>query len=434
MSDQAVLTEPRPESISASLQERIRAFTSFYEQHAYLAHNLALRIACAQAAAESAVQRGFLRQVGDRPAGLLAATVEAAMQEAVATADAGAAGDPEAQALLNAISTLPPAERAALALADLADADAEGIGEALGVPAAQAGQLLDRGRDAFATALGVSRPQADEAARDWMWAAPPNEVWEELYSHFHTAVERQLRRGSAEQTLVLKPDSATAPPAASRAAKRRLKRASSTMRRPRWARRPHWSVVLPAAFLLLALAVGAATQLGGSSDSGGSQPASDQSGTAPGSADPLPSGPATGEDDAVKPHKPLTAALLDKLRLRELRQLRDYGRRQADTSLPARQRRAASRRITALERAARARLLAQQRREAALRDRQARQNARTQAPPPPPTSPRRTTPAAPTTPPRTQTPAPGAPPADRDDAEQKCLRDESTGQYICPQG
>jgi hypothetical protein len=417
------------------LQERVRAFTAFYEQHAYLAYNLALRITCAGDAAGRAVQRGFLRQVEDRPAGLVAAVAEAALQEAPAAPEAAAAGDSEAQALLSAISRLAPAERAALALADLAHAGADGIGEALGLPGEQAGKLLERSREAFATALGLSRTQADEAARNWMWAAPPGEVWETLYPRFHQTVERQLRRGSSEHTLVLKPEGQAAPAKASRAAKRQLKRASRKPRR-RWSRRPRWGIVVPAVAVLAALAAGATLQLTGSKAAGGSQTASDQAGVTP-SSDPAPSGPATGADPAVTSHQPLTAAMLDKLRLRELRQLRIYGRQQADTSLPARQRRAATQRIAALERAAQQRILAQQKRDAALRDRQARQRAQTQAPPPPPTSsaPRRPTPTAP----RPQTPqnqstTPAGPPQNRHQADQTCLMDESTGQYICPQG
>jgi len=359
----------------AVLQERVRAFTAFYEQHAYLAYNLALRITCAGETAGRAVQRGFLRQVEDRPAGLVAAVAEAALQEPPVAPDAAAAGDAEAQALLSAISQLAPAERAALALSDLAHAGASGIGEALGLPGEQAAKLLERSREAFATALGLSRTQADEAARNWMWAAPPGEIWEELYPRFHQTVERQLRRGSIEHTLVLKPEADAAPARASRAAKRRLKR---TSRKPghRWSRRPRWGIVLPAVALLAALGAGATTQLTGSKAAGGSQAASDQAGVTPPSSDPVPSGPATNAGPSVAPHQALTAAMLDKLRLRELRQLRLYGRQQADTSLPARQRRAATQRIAALERAAQQRILAQQKRDAALRDRQARRASR----------------------------------------------------------
>jgi hypothetical protein len=438
LSDQAVLTAPGQDGISAPLQERVRAFTAFYEQHAYLAYNLALRITCAQEAAGRAVQRGFLRQVEHRPAGLVAATAEAALQEAAAVPDATAAGDPEAQALLTAISKLAPAERAALALADLAHAGSTGIGEALGVPGEQAGKLLERSREAFATALGLSRTQADEAARNWMWAAPPSEIWEELYPRFHRTVERQLRRGSVEEhTLILTPDGAAAPVTASRAAKRQLKRSSRTPQRWRWSRRPRWSIVLPAALLLLALGAGAAMQVTGSWSTSGAAGALDQGTRTPRSTDAVPAGTATSGDSAVAPHKPLTAALLDKLRLRELRQLRDYGRQQANASLPARQRRAAAQRIAALELAARQRLLAQQKQDAALRDRQARQRAQNQAPPPPPPTSR---PQRPTTrPPRNQTPTnqsttpAGAPPT-RSQADKSCLMDENTGQYICPQG
>lgn len=422
-------------SDQAALQERIRAFTAFYEQHAYLAYNLAVRITCAGDPAGNTVQTGFLRQIEDSPRGLVGALVEAALRETPVTPDPAAAGDSEAQTLLSAISQLAPAERAALALSDLVEADADGIGEALGLPSEQAANLLERGREGFATALGVSRADADEASRNWMWAAPPGEVWEELYPRFHRTVEGQLRNGASEHTLVLKREAATAPDTASRGAKRRLKRASVKPRR-RWSRGLRWRIVVPAFALLAAVAVAAATQLGGSEATSDSPAAFDQAGGPSGPVDPEPSAPATGGDGAVAPHKPLTAALLDKLRLRELRQLRAYGRRQADKSLPARERRAATRRITAIERAARARLRAQQRRDAALRDREARQRARTQAPPPPPASsqPRPTTRTPRTQPPQNQRTTPTGPPRNRQEADQTCLMDQETGQYICPQG
>jgi hypothetical protein len=436
VSDQALLAAPGRDGVSAQLQERIRAFTSFYEQHAYLAYNLALRITCAPEPAAKAVQIAFLRQLDDSPSGLVTGTVGAALREFVERPEPGAAGDAQAQALLVAISTLAPAERAALAMADLAHAGADEIGEALGLPGDQAAKLVHRCRDAFATATGLSRIQADEAARDWMWAAPPNDVWEELYQRFHRTVERQLRQGPADHTLVLRAESASAPAQATRAAKRRLRRTG----RRRWrllVRRPGWRLALVALVVLAGAGAGAAQLVAGKTGSG-TGAGQGSSAPAPLWGDPAPSQAATSGPQ-VSPHKPLTAALLDKLRLRELSQLRAYGKRQADTSLPARQRQAASQRIAALERAARDRILAQQRRDAALRDLQARQRAqRRAAPPPPPAS--TPTPRSPSTstPPRTQRPQPQPPathqpPGNRHQADQTCLMDQNTGQYICPQ-
>jgi hypothetical protein len=433
VSDQALLTRPGQEGISAQLQERIRAFTAFYEQHAYLAYNLALRITCESRAAGRAVEHAFLKQLDEHPAGLVAGTVEAALRQVPARPDPSGAGDPEAQALLSAMSGLAPTERAAIALADLASAGPEGIGDALGLPRDQAAKLLHRGREALGAALGLPRPQADESARDWMWAAPPAQIWEELYQRFHVTVERQLRRGSAEHTLVLKADAGTVPAEAGRRAGRRLRRAVRVSGRPRWARRLRWNVALPLAAILLAAGAVAATQLPGFGQ--GADPAgTEQYPAAPVPGDPASTQSATG-DPAVKPHKPLTAALLDKLRLRELRQLREYSKRQADSSLPARQRRSAARRIAAIERAAQQRLRAQRKREAALADREARQRARDQAsaPPPPPSAerPRSQRPTRPETPERDGS-TPAGPPRNREEADKTCLLNEESGQYICP--
>ncbi len=429
MSDQAVLTRPEGNDISAALQERIRAFTSFYEQHAYLAYNLALRIACAHAPAAEAVQRAFLSQIEENPAGLAASTVEAALRAGSDVPEPQAAGDPRAQSLLAAASALAPAERAALALADLTHAGPDGIGQALGLPVDQAGKLLTRSREAFASKLGLSPLQAEEAARDWMWAAPPNEIWQDLYPRFHRTVERQLRKGAVEHTLVLAPDSPQAPAKASRSVRRGLRppgRGAALMGR---LRRTRWSVVVPLVALLVGLGAAAGLRLLDSPRDdrppGLQQPVdgSFSDGAAPPAQEP----PGV---DTPKPRKPLTAALLDKLRLRELRQLRAYGQREADRSLPVRQRRAASRRVAALERAARERLRAERRREAAARERVAREQARSQAPPPPPPDPK-PAPRTQRTEPKTET-TPSGPPRNRDEAERSCLLDENTGQYICP--
>jgi DNA-directed RNA polymerase specialized sigma24 family protein len=436
MNDQAPLTPPDQDNAAAALQERTRAFTSFYEQHAYLAYNLALRIACAAAPAANAVQTAFLRQLEDRPDGLVPATVTAALRDAASPVEPEVAGGPESQALLQAISQLAPAERAALAMADLANAGPEEIGETIGVPGDQATNLLRRAREAFAAAAGLSPALAQDAAADWMWAAPPNEIWEELYQRFHRTAERQVRgRDTSEQTLILRAQGGGAPAKATRAAKRRLRRGPGRGGRlTRRLRSRRTGVV--AAVLLAGVAI-AATQL--SSSNAGSGPGGPTRSDAPAATwgDPTPADSATGDDAAAKPHKPLTAALLDKLRLRELRQLRAYSKRQSDSSLPARERRAAARRVTAIERAAQQRLRAQQKREAALRDREARQRAQQRAPAPPP-APSSQTPRSPSrpTPPRSSQPqqqAPAQPTAPtRDEADQTCLMDEDSGQYICP--
>jgi hypothetical protein len=146
----------------------------------------------------------------------------------------------------------------------------------------------------------------------------------------------------------------------------------------------------------------------------------------------------TGGQPTADPHVALTPSQLDKLRLRELRMLRRYARRQADKRLSSTEREAAARQIAALKREAERRLRAQSRRELAAREQLAREKARAKAPPPPP-------PRAPT---RSSTPTPApakkpqpkrqstnddGTPRNKDEADKTCLLDEDSGQYICPQ-
>src|SRR5205807_2229957 len=83
------------------------------------------------------------------------------------------------------------------------------IGAALGLGGDRAAKLLHRAREGFGARLGLPRPEADAASRDWMWAAPPVAIWEELYPRFHRTAERQARRGGAESTLILGGDLAS---------------------------------------------------------------------------------------------------------------------------------------------------------------------------------------------------------------------------------
>jgi hypothetical protein len=136
----------------------------------------------------------------------------------------------------------------------------------------------------------------------------------------------------------------------------------------------------------------------------------------------------------VQPHKPLTAAELDKLRLQELSKLNEYTKRQANRRLPVPQRVAAAKGIADLQRAADQRLKAELKREQALRDQLARERAKSKAPPPPPPpSSRTTTPAPRTQSPKHQSSTPTAAPKRKPDASQTCLFNQDTGQYVCPQ-
>jgi hypothetical protein len=428
MGGQATVAEVQAEDFSAQLQSRIRGFTAFYEQHAYLAYNVALRIACEPEAATRAVHRAFLAQLDDRPGGLLPAAVAAALHEAPSRPEPDGAGDAQAAALLAAAAALSPPERAALAMSDLAHAGPDGIGEALGLDGEQAAKLLHRGREAFSARLGLPRTQADEAAGQWMWAAPPDTIWEELYPKFHQAVERQLRRGVGEQTLILAASSVTAP-AGGRPRRR-------SRRRLRWSRRPRWGIVIPLVAILVGGSAGAAITLtsggaGGHSENGPSYPGA---AVAPQSADS--SAAVTGSDakPVAKPHKPLTPAQLDKLRLRELRMLSKYTKRQADKRLSVDQRSAAARQIDELRREAQRRLRAQSKRDQAARDRLARERAKSKAPPPPaPTAPTKTAPAPKRSAPKQESTGPSGAPKNQDEADKTCLMDQDSGQYICPQ-
>jgi hypothetical protein len=433
MIDQTMLAEAQAQDVSADLHQRIRAFTAFYEQHAYLAYNLALRVTCEVEPAMRAVQAAFLSQLDDRPKGLVAATVEAALYEASAHPEPAGAGDREAEALMGAIVGLPAPERAALALADLAHAGPAGIGAALGLGDNRAGKLLHRAREGFGARLGLPRPEADAASRDWMWAPPPNAIWEELYPGFHRSAERQARRGRAANTLTLGSD-LTGEQVAAPAARRRQLHVPRPLRRG-WRRAlRRWTVVVPAV-LILGLAGTAAARLlngtGATRHATESQPGS--AAGAPGSvqtshsAGPGAVGPAT-------PHKVLTPAELDRLRLRELQQLNAYTKRQADKRLSPVERKSAAQGIANLQRAADERLQAELKREAALREQLARAHAKANAPPPPPPSnsskPTRR-PQRPSSTQQTTTPSNSQP--SQQQVKKTCLFDQDTGQYVCPQ-
>jgi hypothetical protein len=423
----------RAEDVSAALQERIRAFTSFYEQHAYLAYNLALRIACEPESAMRAVGRGFLSQVSERPVGLVPATVNAALKDAPSKPTPAGGGDAEAERMLAAVAELAAPERAALALADLADAGPDAIGAALGLDADQASKLLHRGREGFAARLGLPRAQADEAARDWLWAAPPNEIWEELYPRFHSTAERQVRRGHAEDTLALGVGGPSEEGVELAPVRRRRRPGAAVVGgRFRWSRRTRWELILPAA-ALVALGGAAATRLADRETRGGEGVPSSapfDGGGVPGAAGSGASG--TEGAGTRKSRQPLTPEQLDKLRLRELEQLSRYTRRQANRRLSTDDRAAAERGIRALRRAAERRLRAQQRREDVLREQLARERARSNAPPPPP-APRTRAPSRRAPSQTRQGPAPGSAPSTGERTQETCLLQEETGEYICPE-
>jgi hypothetical protein len=435
MSETEMLTETRASDVPAQLHERIRAFTAFYEQHAYLAYNLALRVTCEVEPAMRAVQSAFLSQLDDRPKGLVPSVVEAALYEASSAPEASGAGDEEADALLCAIAQLAPPERAALALADLAHTGPDGIGAALGLGAERAAKLLHRAREGFGARLGLPRPEADAASRDWIWAPPPEAIWQELYPRFHRTAERQARRGASENTLVLGTAPASEEHAPAPTPRRRKLHVPHPLRR-RWRQMlRRWTLIVPAVVVVALAGAAAARLTGGSGARHGSQGLSQ-----PGGLDQAPvagsSGAAPGANGpSVIPHRQLTPSELDKLRLRELQQLNAYTKRQADRRLSPAQRNSAAQGIADLQRAADKRLQAELKREAALREQLARAKAKSNAPPPPPPPP--SSHGTPARQPRRNTSThqgttPSNSPSSQQQVQKTCLLDQDTGQYVCP--
>ena len=439
---------------AAELHDRTRAFMAFYERQAYLVYNLALRVAVTEPAARAAAERAFLALARRADAELQVApvTVEAALAGAAARPEPGDAGDAEALRLLRATAALEPRQRAALALHDLCGLEAPAIGTALGAGEAAAEELLAAAGAAFAAALGATVEEAAAARGGWLWAPPPQELWERVYPALHEQAEREVR-GQTQGPA----------PAVTSAS------ASGTLRRV-IRRGP---VVLG---LLVAASVGAlygtGTGLGdvgdriglGTSERGDAAPGSWASPApaeqlpAPTPRDPAAPVSAPADDEAGEPRaatarraKPLSPAELDELRKRELRDLRRLQQRQGDKSLPASERAEAAADVRAIQRVARQRLAAAERRERALRAelrreraRRARSEARERAQAQDRARERARRRAAardedkdtapPADPPET-TPKP-APPKEQTPPEQEggCLYNPDDGTYVCPEG
>jgi hypothetical protein len=379
---------------AAELQRRVRELSKLYEQHAYLLYNLALRTTCEPESAVRAAERAFLQQAL-RDGGqqrLVAASVAVALTEASATPDPHGAGDAGAEAMLAAAATLEPAERAALALRWLADADAHAVGQAMGIGEAAASELVDRGAQRLASALGVDLAELDHHGADWLWAPPPAELWERIYPRLHRALEREA----------LAPSSAI------------VRRMTAPLRvaRPLLGRRG-------VAVLLGLVAAGVAAAALSLRDSG--------SGAAPTPA------PLVDTDRDYRPNPralpaPRAPARGSSVRetLRRANALRK-SRRRARSTAAARRRAAAQRQRRAGELRSRAveRYNASRRRRARELDREARRRARerAQASPPPTADPKPTK-----APPRSP---PGTPPTPQE-AQERCLFNADTGTYICP--
>src|SRR5207244_3006058 len=117
---------------AAALQQGTKRFSAFYERHAYLVYNLSLRITCDRAVAIESSRAAFLASVAapDPDEGLVKTAVSQALAVAPhQPADPKGAGDADAEAMLRATAVLTPAERATLALTDVAGASTIKIGQ-----------------------------------------------------------------------------------------------------------------------------------------------------------------------------------------------------------------------------------------------------------------------------------------------------------------
>jgi hypothetical protein len=292
-----------PVERSALLQERTKQFAAFYEENAYRAYNLALRITCEHDRAMRATERAFLGVATSESASaeICNAVVATALAEAKDTpSDVSGAGGPEAEALLEATAMLSPPERASLALAGLEEAKGAEIAAALGLAEPAADQLLEKALKGFAGELGAD--DGRERLETWLWAEPPLEVWEELFPRFHKAEQRRLDN---EGTHLTKTKSNGAGPARKASSKNGSGKRGSKSRLALLRRVPVWLAVV--VLVLLGLGgVAASKYLGG-----GDHKALDAR-NGPNALPPSAGGPLPGEKGAKK---------LDDLRQRELRDL-----------------------------------------------------------------------------------------------------------------
>jgi hypothetical protein len=418
-------TETAALDASAYLQQESRRFASLYETNAYVAYNLALRITGEERAARAATERAFMMRLGqsDAPAELVLAVAAAARGEARETPDASGAGAEEAQRMLAAVVSLPLVERVALGMVSVDHGTPSKIGAALDLPAERAGELRARAQQSFAQALGTTVTEAKAMCGRWPWAQPPPEIWEPLYTQAYRALERGLMtngNGGPVATASTKSQETSLPlPVVRRSWRQVAATAARTIfverslaslfdGRPPWTKR-----AALAAAICLPAAIAAMVIFGG----GGKQPpAFNPNGT----GTPAGSAAAGGEKGG---YKELTPRELDKLRLNELKQLKQYSQQQQNRSLSFDQRRSASERAARLAETARRRLAAaraEARRRAALRRRQRPRRQHAVKPPPPP---------APTKPSGHKQPSGGG--SSKPDYSQ-CLYDEKTGSYLCP--
>src|SRR5687768_14214743 len=131
---------------------RLEEHTSLYERRAYVAWNVALRTAMADDPAASAARRAFLAQVTDPDEPRVPLDAARFAAEAAGPVDSRDIAD----AVLAATARLAPAQRAALALAELAEAGSDEVARALGIEPATEQELRRRAYEQLGTLLGTS--------------------------------------------------------------------------------------------------------------------------------------------------------------------------------------------------------------------------------------------------------------------------------------
>ncbi|HEX2015805.1 MAG TPA: hypothetical protein VGN69_03845 [Solirubrobacteraceae bacterium] len=309
---------------SAALQQRSKQFSAAYEAHAYVVYNLALRICCDEAQALECAQQAFLSRVAadDLGEGLDVAAVAAALAVAAENPAPSGAGDAEAQQMLAATARLSPPQRAALAVLGLTEASVESLASMLSLAPDAAARLHERALSELGAILGGGVDVAT-VYRAWLWAAPPDRLWESVFPLFYVAAD-ELIRGAEPSRNVDTPTEALKAPSATRKQRRAAKRAASAVAvaagpapsaggRAARRLRPDW-LTMPIMFVVMLCALAAfaaATQLG--LLSGGHS-----------------SGPTFGNGGAPAPsYGTMSPAKLDQLRMKELQQSRAYAAQQA---------------------------------------------------------------------------------------------------------
>jgi DNA-directed RNA polymerase specialized sigma24 family protein len=184
---------------SAARADR-EAFDELYRRHHQVTWRLAQAVAESGAAADT-VAEGFSqalrnvrrqRSLAERPfrPQVLAATYRAGV-EATRDDRGRPAGSDAPSAVMAAFRSLPDRWRAALWLADVEHLSADGVAAVLGVSAAVASQLADRGRQGLLTRfsqVGVVRPDhLDEVLRP-IAAAPPKGLEAAVAKRWRSAV------------------------------------------------------------------------------------------------------------------------------------------------------------------------------------------------------------------------------------------------------